>query len=168
MRLSVIVLAVCASALMAGPAVAQSKPSQKFITEAIEGNHAEVAMGELAQKNAQSAAVKSFGQMLITDHRQANQKAVLAAQQIGITSPPSGPNKKQQADHDKMSKLTGGSFDKAFAQHMVRDHKKEIATYSKVAKTNDAAGQYAQETLPVLQKHLKESQALTNPKPAAR
>jgi putative membrane protein len=168
MRLSVIALVVCASAFLAGPALAQSKPSQKFITEAIESNYAEVAMGELAQKNAQTAAVKSFGQMLITDHRQANQKAVLAAQQIGIISPPSGPNKKQQADHDKMSKLTGVSFDKAFAQHMVRDYKKEIATYSQAAKTNDAAGQYARETLPVLQKHLKESQALTNPKAAVR
>jgi putative membrane protein len=125
-------------------------------------------MGELAQKNGESAAVKSFGQMLVTDHSQANQKAVLAAQQIGINNPPQGPNKKQQADHAKMSKLTGAAFDKAFARHMVGDHKKDIGAYSKAAKLQDAAGAYAQETLPVLQKHLQASQSLTNPKAAKR
>ena len=154
--------------LLAGPASAQNRGSQVFITEAIEGNFAEVAMGELAQKNGESQAVKSFGQMLVTDHLQANQKAVLAAQQIGINSPPQGPNKKQEAEHAKMSKLTGSAFDKAFAQHMVRDHKKEIGEYSKAAKVNDAAGAYARETLPVLQKHLQTSQSLTNPKTPVR
>ena len=60
-------------------ASAKDKPSEKFLTKAIEGNFAEVSMGDLAQKNGQSDGVKSFGKMLSTDHAAANQKALDAA-----------------------------------------------------------------------------------------
>jgi putative membrane protein len=43
---------------------AQDKRSQTFLTEAIQGNYAEVEMGKLAQDRGQSDKVKSFGQML--------------------------------------------------------------------------------------------------------
>ncbi len=33
-----------------------------------------------------------------------------------------------------MEKLKGVAFDKAFAQHMVKDHKKDIAAYEKQAR----------------------------------
>src|SRR5215204_4816759 len=52
----------------AAPAYAQDKTSQKFIKEAIEGNLAEVQIGQLAQQKGQSDGVKSFGQLLATDH----------------------------------------------------------------------------------------------------
>jgi putative membrane protein len=49
-------------------ASAKDKPSETFLKKAIEGNFAEVSMGDLAQKNGQSDDVKSFGKMLSTDH----------------------------------------------------------------------------------------------------
>jgi putative membrane protein len=64
-----------ALALLSTGAMAQDKASQKFITEAIQGNLAEINMGELAQKNGQGADVKAFGQMLATDHGAALQNA---------------------------------------------------------------------------------------------
>jgi putative membrane protein len=143
----------------AAPATAQDKASQTFLTKAIEGNLAEVQMGELAQKNGQSADVKSFGQMLQQDHSAANQKAADAAKKLAVNAP-SAPNAKQKADYDKMAKTQGAAFDKAFAQHMVMDHKKDIAEYKKAAKKNDDAGQYAKDSLPVLEKHLQTAQSL--------
>ncbi|MCS3502860.1 DUF4142 domain-containing protein [Bradyrhizobium japonicum] len=44
---------------------------------------------------------------------------------------PSGPNAKQKAEHDKMSKMSGAGFDKMFATHMVADHQKDIAEYKR-------------------------------------
>jgi hypothetical protein len=76
-------------------------------------------------------------------------------------TPPTEPNKKQKADYDRMSKLSGAQFDKAFATHMVSDHKKDIKEYEKAAKKKDAAGSYATETLPPLRKHLDTAQSLT-------
>jgi putative membrane protein len=145
--------------LTATAALAQSSATKKFLTQAIEGNYAEVQMGELAQKNGQSDSVKSFGKMLIDDHGQANQKAIDTAKSMNVNAP-SGPTAKQKADYDKMARMTGPSFDKSFAQHMVKDHKKDIAEYKKEAKSRDAAGEYAQQTLPTLEKHLDEAQKL--------
>jgi putative membrane protein len=139
------------------------KASEAFITKAIEGNFAEVEMGKLAQSNGQSDAVKSYGQMLVADHSAANDKAMQAAKSLGVT-PPRGPSKKQQADHDKMAKMKGAAFDKMFAQDMVKDHKNDIAEYNKESSKNDDAGSYAKNSLPVLQKHLEAAQALEKAK----
>jgi putative membrane protein len=140
-------------------ASAKDKASETFLKNAIEGNFAEVSLGDLAQKNGQSADVKSFGQMLSTDHAVANQKALDAAKSMGM-NPPTGPNAKQKADYDKMSKMSGAAFDKVFAAHMVADHQKDIAVYKKATKIKDAASEYAAGQLDTLQKHLDTARSL--------
>jgi putative membrane protein len=160
MKGHILIAGLAALIMAAHGANAQDKASQKFLTEAIEGNYAEIEMGKLAQSNGQSDSVRSYGQMLVNEHGAANMKATQAAQSMAVT-PPSGPNKKQQIDYDKMAKLKGDAFDRMFAQHMVADHKKDIAAYQKASKKKDAAGQYAQESLPTLQKHLETAQSLS-------
>ena len=140
-------------------AAAKDKASETFLKKAIEGNFAEVSMGDLAQKNGQSDQVRSYGKMLSTDHAAANQKASDAAQSMGM-NPPSGPNAKQKADFDKMSKMSGTDFDKMFAKHMVADHQKDIAEYKKAAKNKDAGGEYAVGQIDTLQKHLEAARSL--------
>lgn len=159
-----IFLTLAASALIGAhsSAIAADKASQTFLTKAIEGNLAEVQMGELAQKNGQSAEVKSYGQMLQTDHSAANQKAMEAAKALGVNAP-AEPNAKQKSEYDRMSKMSGPAFDKAFAQHMIADHKKDISEYQAEAKKQDAAGKYAMDSLPTLQKHLEKAQSLQKP-----
>ena len=146
-------------ALSIASAAAKDKPSETFLKKAIEGNFAEVSMGDLAQKNGQSDDVKSYGKMLSTDHAAANQKALDAAKGLGM-NPPTGPNAKQKADYDKMSKMSGTAFDKMFATHMVADHQKDIAEYKKAAKNKDAAGEYAAGQIDTLQKHLEAAKSL--------
>lgn len=166
-RLSIIAAAVLLSTSAFAQDKAADKATQKFLTEAIQGNFAEAKMGDLAQKNGQSQEVKSFGQMLVTDHNAANRKAMEVAKSIGM-NPPAEPTAKQKADFEKMAKHSGAEFDRMFSQHMVKDHKKDISAYQKAAKKQDAAGKYAQETLPVLQKHLEASQNLQKQKSSAR
>ena len=136
-----------------------SKADQKFLMEGMQGDMAEVQMGKLAQQKGQSEDVKQFGQMLEQDHGQHLQMAKQEAQQLGVT-PPNGPNAKQKAAYEKMSKLSGAQFDKQFAQHAVADHKKDIAEYQKHAKSKGPLAQYAEETLPTLEKHLKTAQSI--------
>jgi putative membrane protein len=145
-------------AISIGIAWAKDKPSEAFVKKAIEGNYAEVSMGDLAQKNGQSEGVKSFGKMLSTDHAAANQKALDTAKGMGM-SPPSGPNAKQKADYDKMSKMSGTDFDKMFATHMIEDHQKDIAEYKKASKMKDAR-EYASGQIDTLQKHLDAAKSL--------
>jgi putative membrane protein len=159
MRILSILAAGAIVAAISSSAFAQGA-DQKFIKEAIEGNLAEVKMGQLAQQNGASQGVKDFGQMLVTDHGQANTKATQVASSLNVT-PPTEPNAKQKKEYDKMSKMNGAAFDKAFAQHMVGDHQKDIAAFQKATKSkNQAVASFANETLPTLQKHLQTAQSL--------
>jgi putative membrane protein len=115
-------------------AYAAENPSHAFLKKAIEGNHAEIQMGQLAQQKGQSDSVKKFGQILSDDHSAANQKAMEAAKSMDVP-PPGGPNAKQKADYEKMSKLAGAQFDREFATHMIADHEKDIAEYKEAKRS---------------------------------
>ena len=151
--------AIVPALLSTSLAFAQDEQAKSFLTEAIEGNLAEVQMGQLAQKLASTTGVRAFGQMLEQDHTVANQKARAAANAMQI-KPPTQPNSKQMADHDRLSKLLGTEFDEQFADHMVTDHKEDIEKYEKAAAMNGPAGNYAKEALPTLRKHLQNAESL--------
>jgi putative membrane protein len=140
-------------------AFAQDRSDKAFLQEAIEGNYAEIQMGQLAQQKGQSDGVKSFGQMLVTDHTDANNKALSVAKDVGL-NPPDGPNKKQQSNYDRLSKLSGAAFDRRFARDMVMDHRNDIREYERASKAKDSIGQYAGDSLPTLRKHLRTAQSL--------
>src|SRR6185312_13985836 len=89
-------------------ASAKEQPGQKFITKAIEGNLAEVQLGQLAQLKGASDGVRNFEQQLVTDHPAANQKAPAVEGQMGRT-PPSEPSKQHKAVFGRMAKLSGGA-----------------------------------------------------------
>lgn len=142
-----------------GMAHKASKADQHFLTEAMQGDMAEVQMGKLAQQKGQSEDVKQFGQMLEQDHSQHLQQAEQQAQQLGVTAP-QGPNAKQKATYERMNKLSAAQFDKQFARHAVQDHKKDIAAYQKEAKSKGPLAQFAEATVPTLQKHLQAAQSI--------
>jgi putative membrane protein len=159
-----------AAALLGGlsAAGAADKASEKFIKEAVEGNLAEVQVGQLAQQKGESDGVKKFGEQLQKDHSAANEKVTALANKLGVT-PPTEPNKKQKAIHDRLAKLSGPAFDKAFAKAMVDDHKEDIRKFEKQAKKkNDPTADLANEILPDLRKHLEMAQSLTKETQAKR
>ena len=162
-------LAACATTLLvasgatAAPKGQSAAKDQHFMTEAIEGDLAEVNMGKLAQQKGQSDQVKQFGQALQQDHGDHLQKAQQLAQQNGITVP-SEPNKQQLAIYNRLDALQGNRFDQAFAKAMVRDHEKDIAKYKKEAAAKSPLSDFAQQTVPVLQKHLDMARSLASGK----
>jgi putative membrane protein len=133
--------------------------SQSFIKSAIEGNYAEINVGKLAQEKGKSDAVKQFGKMLVDDHTAANEKAIAAAKEIGVT-PPTGSSVMEKGTYLKLKVLTGDTFDKSFASSMVSDHKADIKEFQKESSKTDAAGQFAKDALPTLQKHLQQAQKI--------
>jgi len=160
--LKIVVLGMTLAAALVGStavALAADAKGEQFIKAAIQGNMAEVKVGQLAQQKGQSADAKKFGQMLEKDHGDANTKAMQVAKQMNVTAPPE-PNAKQKEVYDKLSKLSGDAFDREFAKEMVEDHQKDIKEYEDAAKMTDAAGSYAKETLPHLQMHLQMAQGL--------
>jgi putative membrane protein len=143
-------------------AVAQADKS--FVMKAAQGGMAEVELGNLAKEKAQSDQVKQFAQRMVDDHGKANKELKSIAQQKGITLPTSLPAKEQKTK-DKLSSLSGEQFDHAYMQHMLMDHKKDVAEFKKASTTskdNDIK-EFAGKTLPTLQDHLKEAQQIAVP-----
>jgi putative membrane protein len=140
---------------------------QSFLDDAVQGDLSEINMGKLAQEKGQSEGVKNFGRMLEQDHGQHLQKAKQQAQQIGVT-PPSEPSAKQKKMHDHLSSLSGPQFDQQFAQAMVSDHKEDIGKYQKEAESKGPLADFAQQTIPTLQKHLQTAESLTGQQRSAR
>ena len=153
--------------LLGSVAAASAKSNQEFLTDAIQGNLVEISLGQLAQKNAGSDGVRSFGQMLVQNHSAANEKATSLAQTQGVT-PPTEPKPKAKQEYDRLSKLNGQAFDEKFAKHMVADHKKDIKEFEKQAKGSDDVASFAKDTLPTLKKHLQTAQSLESGKSAQK
>lgn len=154
-------LALCfASITLSITSAALADSASSFMEDAVKGNLAEVKMGELAQQNGGSQGVKDFGRMLETDHKAGNEKAIPLAKTVGATVP-TAPPADAQSEYDKLSKMTGKDFDTKFVDAMVTDHKKDIGKYKTAAKDkNPAVAQFAQATLPTLQKHLDTAESL--------
>ena len=131
------------------------KDATEFVTKAASGGMMEVALGRVAQEKAASQRVKDFGNMMVTDHTQANDELKSLASSKNVTVP-STMMPEQQKHMDELSKKTGADFDKAYVKMMVNDHKKDVAEFKKASeKSTDAdIKNFAAKTLPVLQKHL--------------
>jgi putative membrane protein len=134
-------------------------PDRKFMDKAAQGGMAEVQLGQLAEKNASSQAVKDFGQRMVTDHSQANQKLTNLASSDGVTLPTSL-DAKDQALYNRLSGLSGATFDREYMRAMLKDHKMDIAEFQKEANggRNDQVKSFASSTLPTLQQHLQLAQ----------
>ncbi len=139
-----------------------SSKDKKFMMDAAMGGMEEVEMGRLAASNATDADVKAFGQRMVDDHTKANDQLKQVAQTKGVTLP-ADMSKSQHSDMDKLSKMTGTDFDHAYVKMMVKDHKKDVADFSKESKSGKDSDvkSFASTTLPTLQDHLKMVQDLS-------
>ena len=152
--------ALAVSGLMGATSdTAISAADSRFATKAAAGGMAEVKLGELAKTNASSSDVKAFGQKMVDDHSKAGDKLKSIAGKHSINLPMSM-DSKDQATYDRLSKLHGADFDRAYMQDMVKDHKTDVAEFQKEASSGRNADlkNFASETLPILQEHLRMAQ----------
>src|SRR5262249_14262941 len=84
-----------------------------FLTKAAQGGMSEVELGRLAATKAQNPDVKKFGQKMVDDHSKANSELKTLAATKNF-SPPTEVNSEQKALMDKLSKLSGTDFDRAY------------------------------------------------------
>lgn len=154
------------------PAPAQQAPAQKdqgkggmaaadrkFVMEAARGGLAEVELGKLAAEKGSADAVKQFGKRMADDHAKAAAELKDFADKKGMTLPADLDPKHKQL-RDRLAKLTGADFDRAYANEMVKDHKKDVADFKREAKgaKDPDLKAWAGKTLPTLEDHLKAAQ----------
>ncbi len=142
---------------------------RKFVMDAAKGGLAEVELGKLASEKASNDGVKQFGKRMADDHAKANEELVKLAQDKGVT-PPAALDGKHAKLRDRLAKLSGADFDRAYVDEMVRDHRKDVKDFRTAAdkgKDPDVKS-FASKSLPTLQEHLKEVEGLQSQVKAAK
>ncbi|MEP6512838.1 MAG: DUF4142 domain-containing protein, partial [Parafilimonas sp.] len=133
-----------------------SEDDADFMVKAAAGGMTEIEMSKLGQQKATAASVKSFADMMVTDHTKAAGELKSLAARKNVTLPASMDND-QQKDYNDLSQKSGKDFDKAYINMMVADHKHDVDMFDKCTKKDNSDADlkaWAQNTLPTLQKHL--------------
>src|SRR6478752_5827937 len=97
-----------------------SEKDKTFMKKAAKGGMMEVTLGKVAEQNAQSDDVKSFGKRMVTDHGKANDELKSIASKKGFELP----------NKEHTGKWTS---DKAYIDMMVKDHEKDLAEFKEEA-----------------------------------
>ncbi len=92
-------------------------------------NTADIETGTLAAERAGSNAVRQFGAMLARDHQLVRQQGRDLAKKLGVTPTPPADQisaREHAALMQRLSKLSGSAFDRAFLQYEERFHRDVI------------------------------------------
>jgi putative membrane protein len=154
--------------LIAGLAVSNVKAqapdpdttARHFLIMASIGNLQEAGSGKLAARKAIRADVKSFGQMMVTDHSDAEQKLLQLAKFRGYQLPAAATD--TPPPDLNLSKASGDDFDRMYIHAMVSGHRSTVMMFQDYAITgkDPAIRAFAQQMLPTLKAHLAAIKAL--------
>lgn len=148
------------AALAAVLAAHGQSDEQMFVRQAVQGNIAEVRLGELAVQRADSDAVRKYADTIRVDHQATLMRATNLAKSLKIEAP-TEPTTDAEGFYRGLSQLTGAQFDAAFVSHMITAHEAEIANYSRHANSDhDGVAAMIADALPKLKAHLSAAQAL--------
>jgi putative membrane protein len=140
---------------------------KRFVKDALIGAMTEVELGKVAVEKASSDGVKQFAQKMIDDHSKVNEELKQIAGKENINVPESL-DSKHQSRVDKLSKLSGADFDKAYIKDQLKDHQQDVKEFQQEAKsgTDPNVKSFASKTLPTLEEHLSMVKELDKAKKA--
>jgi putative membrane protein len=149
-----------AAGTAAGPGM-----DKEFVKKALEGNMAEVQMGQLALQKSSDDQVKQFAQRMVDDHGKMLDQLKPVAEQMGVKVT-EGPSKGQMKSMDKMKGLSGDAFDQAYIKSMVKDHKNDDSEFKQEAQStqNPQLKQVVMQSDQMIQSHLQQLQQIAQSK----
>jgi putative membrane protein len=138
-----------------------AKADEGFVHRAAQGGMMKAQLGEVGAEKASARSIKEIGASIVKEHNKANQELQALATKRGVVlekdlSP------KHRETVDRVAKLTGEEFDKAFVSEMISSHKKGVSAFEKAgASAKDAdLKAFIEKTLPVLKLHLQKLETL--------
>lgn len=157
MRHTTIAVILAATFSFWAPALsAQEMTDQQFVSLAATGGLATVELGRLATERAARGSVQQFAQRMVLDHGALNADLARLAYRKGVRVPVA-PDDAHQQTKERLARLSGHDFDRAYMQEMVADHRKDIAHFEGEAQTGTDPDlkAFAAGALPVLRQHLE-------------
>ena len=119
------------------------------------GKH-EVDGAKFAASKASNAEVKALANKLVKDHTAANNELMAMMKKKQITASADTPASEAWRNE------TGAALDRAYIDHVIAEHEKDIALFEAESKNGDDAElkAWAGKKLPALREHLKAAQDL--------
>jgi len=157
-----------AAAVGAASATVAPVSTEEFVTNAGISDQYEIQAGQIAQKKGQSAGVKDFGKMMVTDHTALTNemKPLIAA--AGKT-PPTGLDERRKGLIDNLNAASPADFDKVYLSQQEAAHNEALTLMQGYADKGDDVGlkAAAAKAAPKVQAHLDRVKALQAEPPAA-
>jgi putative membrane protein len=131
-----------------------------LIQGGLEGGMTEIKASTLALSNSQNPDVKSFAQMMITDHSKAD-SALTAMEFDKMLSEKDTISGEHQEMIDSLATKKGADFDKAYLAMMIAGHKEAEALFAEQSDDkNQTIQDFARATLPTIQMHLEKAKEI--------
>jgi len=125
-----------------------------FVTNAATSDMYEIQAGKLAQEKGQSADVKAFGKMMVTDHTAMSNELKAAAKAANI-SLPTELDQRRKGMIDNLTAASGADFDKTYLAQQEAAHGEAHTLVTGYAENGDNAAlkALAQKAAPKIQAH---------------
>lgn len=163
--LTVAAFAIRAVSRLQAASQAESISSEAFVEEASAKGVAEIEMAKLALEKSQNEAVKGFAQMMIDDHRRANQQLAKLAKSRGLDVSDNA-ELINQAKALVLKLRSEDSFDKAYMNNQVVAHRETIELFRRALNVDDQElATFAGDTLAKLEQHLQHAEQLAGQLP---
>jgi putative membrane protein len=163
--LAVAAFALCAVTAIQAANETDSISTEDFVEEASAKGVAEIETAKLALEKSGNEKVKGFAQMMIDDHRRANQELAELAKRkdLDVSDDAELINQAKAM----VLKLRGeGSFDKAYMNNQVVAHRQTIELFRRGVNVKDEEiAAFARETLPKLEQHLQRAEQINGELP---
>jgi putative membrane protein len=136
---------------------------KRFVKDAAMAALTEAEVGKLAAQKASSDFIKQFGQSTVDDQTKLETELKQVASNAKVDVPNSV-DSKHQSRIDKLSKLSGPEFDRAFLKDLKKDHAQDVREFQQEAQNGSDPGvkEFASKNLPTLQQHLETAKSLSN------
>jgi putative membrane protein len=139
------------------PPAPTASSDQQFVDMALAAGASEIGLGRLAKGKAASRELRVFAERMVADHTHANARLTALAKHLKMTPAPA-----PDQPPPELLTATGPDFDKLYIPLQVKAHEEAIALFESEANggQDPRMKRFARETLPTLQHHLREAQAI--------
>ena len=148
---------VAAAMLVAPPALAQAVSADTYVMKAGAGDLYEKTSSQLVLETTSNPSVKSFANMMVSDHSASTAKVKAAAAKSGITPKPPVLAPKQQAMITALKAAKGTSRDTLYITQQKAAHQDALALHKTYSMSGSAAPlkSVASEIVPVVEHHIE-------------
>ena len=166
----------CVGALLLAGTAAQSQQNppmnppmmmgamdKDFVTQASQGNLAEIKAADLALMRSRDVNVRRLAHMVMEHHMMSQEQLRGTAMSMNSMLPEQMDTMMSE-DYDKLEKLSGTGFDHAYIKQQIEAHKKAIWMFQRYQQetTDPHMRIWATGTTPTLKRHLMEFKYLWN------